>query len=636
MLEAIRNATKTWIAKWILAAITIPFALWGVESYIKTPTGVNTIATVGEEKINSGEFNEAVRQQLEQFKRQFGPSIDASIMDNPQMRQSILDQLIDQRLFAKASQATGVKVSDTALRDRIASEVSFQENGKFAQARYETYLKASGQTATMFEAQLRKDLERSQFASSIANTGITPAASVSGYLLASEQSREIAMLNITPDQFTAKVKVTPEQAKAYYETHQTEFTIAEQVKPEYVELSIDTIAPTVQAAADEIAAFFESNKTRFVQKKEERKASHILINAASNAPDALKKDAKAKADDLFAQLKKNIKVFPELAKTHSQDPGSGAAGGDLGFFSRGLMTKPFEDAVFKAAKGDLIGPVETEFGYHIILLNDIRPEVGKTLAEATPEIEGEIKKQKAQRKFAEIAEKFTNAAYEQSSSLKPAAEVAGLAIRQGPWISKGQGAAPPFNNPKLVQALFGDDVAKSKRNTDAIEIAANTLVAARVLEHKPSSVRPLAEVEKNIIAKLTREEAGKLAKADGEAKLAALQSGKAVADLKWPSLLAVSRNNPGGLPPPVIDAAMKLQAKTLPAYAGTENPGGGFSLIQVAKVIDAPAADEAKLKATRNRVAQAMSQQEMTSLLAQMRTKVDVTIAKDALEKKDK
>jgi peptidyl-prolyl cis-trans isomerase D len=283
----------------------------------------------------------------------------------------------------------------------------------------------------------------------------------------------------------------------------------------------------------------------------------------------------------------------------------------------------------------LVGPVETEFGYHIILVADIRPEVGKSLAEATPEVDAEIRKQKAQRKFAEVAEKFTNAAYEQSASLKAAAEVAGLTIRQGPWVLKGQGAAPPFNNPKLTQALFADEVAKGKRNTEAIEVAANTLVAARVLEHTPMNVRPFSEVENAIMQKLTREEAGKLAKKDGQEKLAALQAGNTV-DLKWPTLLAVSRSNPGGLPPPVIDAAMKLQAKTLPAYTGTDNPGGGYSLIQVSKLIEAPAADEAKLKATKSRVAQALSQQEMMSMLAQVRTKVDVTIAKDALEKKDK
>ncbi|MBL0125821.1 MAG: SurA N-terminal domain-containing protein [Betaproteobacteria bacterium] len=635
MLETIRNATKSWIAKLILALITVPFALWGVESYVRPSAGQDAVATVGGEKISSAEFNEAVRGQLEQFKRQFGPSIDASIMDNPQMRQSILDQLIDQRLFAKASAATGVKVSDAALRDRIATEASFQENGKFVPARYETYLKANGQTAPMFEAQLRRDLERAQFANSITATAITPATSVAGYLLASEQTREIAMVNVTPEQFTAQVKVTPEQAKAYYETHQAEYAIPEQVKPEYVELSIEALAPSVQVTPDEIKAFYDTNSSRYVQ-KEERKASHILINAPPTATDAAKKEAKAKADDLFAQVKKNIKLFPELAKKNSQDPGSGAAGGDLGFFGRGMMVKQFDEAVFKAAKGELMGPVLTDFGYHIILLTDIRPEKGKPLAEATPEIEGELKKQKAQRKFAEVAEKFTNAAYEQSSSLKAAAEVAGLAIRQGPWVSKGQGGLPPFNNPKLSAALFSEDIVKNKRNTEAIEASSNTLIAARMLEHKPAGMRPLAEVEKAIIAKLTRDEAGKLAKADGEAKLAALRAGKPVADLKWPSLLAVSRANPGGLPPPVIDAAMKLEAKTLPAFAGTDNPAGGFSLIQVAKVIDAPIADEAKLKASRTRLAQAISQQEMMSMLAQMRTKSDVSISKDALEKKDR
>ena len=635
MLETIRNATKTCVAKVILALITIPFAMWGVESYIQPQVGQDTVAMVGGEKINAAELNEAVRVQLEQFKRQFGPSIDASIMDNPQMRQSILDQLIDQRLFAKASKVTGVKVSDAALRDRILNETSFQEEGKFVAARYETFLKSSSQTAPMFEAQLRKELERAQFANSIVNTSITPNASVAGYLRASEQSREIAMINITPEQFIAQVKTTPEQAKAYYDTRQSEYTIAEQVKAEYVELSLDTLAPTVQVTPDEIKTFYEANSTRYVQ-KEERKASHILINAPPTATDAVKKEAKAKADDLFAQVKKNPKSFAELAKKHSQDPGSGAAGGDLGFFSRGMMVKPFDEAAFTANKGDLIGPVLTDFGYHIILLTDVRPEKGKPIAEATPEIEGELKKQKAQRKFAEIAEKFTDAAFEQPASLKAAADVAGIAVRQSPWISRGQGAQPPFNNPKLAQALFSDEVVKNKRNTEAVEAAPNTLVAARVLEHKPASVRPLAEVEKAIIAKLTREEAGKLAKKDGEAKLEALRAGKPVADLKWPSLLPVSRANPGGLPPPVIDAAMKLEAKTLPAFTGTENPGGGFSLIQVAKMIEAPVADEAKLKATRSRLAQAVTQQEMMSLLAQMRTTSDVSIAKDALEKKNK
>lgn len=632
MLETIRTAAQTWLAKLILAVITIPFAMWGIESYIQTPAGQDTVAKVGHEKISSQEFNDAVRQQLDQFKRQFGGNIDPSIMDNPEMRKSILDQLIDQRLFARASEQAGVKVSDDALRERLATEGMFLEEGKFKPARYEEFLKSSGYNAKTFEALLRKDMERQAFAGSIANTAFVPKTSVDSFLKAAEQSREVALINFTPDQYTAQVKVAPEQVKAYYDQHQAEFTIPEQARVEYIELSADTLAPVVQVSADDIKKFYDTNSARYIV-KEERKASHILINAAASASEQVKKEAKDKADDLYAQLKKNPKLFAELAKKNSQDPGSAANGGDLGFFARGAMVKPFEDAVFKASKDELIPPVLSDYGYHIILVTDVRPEKGKSLAEATPEIEGELKKQAAQRRFAEVAEKFSNAVYEQSASLKAASEVSGLPVRQGPWISKGQSALAPFNNPKLSQALFSDDVLKNKRNTEAVEIAPSALVAARVVESKPSVVRPFEEVEKGIVARLTREEAGKLAKKEGEAKLQALREGKA-ADVKWPTLLAVSRANAGGLPPAVINAALTLDPKTLPAYTGVDNPAGGYSLIQVAKVVEAGPVDDAKQKAAQARLAQAVTQQEMQSLLAVVRAKSDVSIAKDALEKK--
>ena len=419
MLENIRQASQTWLAKLILAVITVPFALWGIESYVRPTAGQDTIATVGKEKVTSAEFNDALRGQLEQFKRQFGGNIDASIMDTPDMRKSILDNLVDQKLFAEAAKTSGVKISDAALRDRISTESAFLDQGKFVSSRYETFLKAQGYTAQSFEAMLRRDMERQQFAASVGNTGFVPKASIVGYLKAAEQSREIAMVNITPDQFIAKVKVTPEQAKTYYDEHKTEFTIPDQARAEYVELSVDALAPSQQVSAEEIKGYYDSNATRYVQ-KEERKASHILINAAKDAKEADKKTAKEKADALYAQLKKSPKSFAELAKANSQDTGSATKGGDLGFFSRGLMVKPFEEAAFNAKKDELLAPVLSDFGYHIILVTDIKPEKGKSVADVTPEIEGELKKQKAQKKFAEIAEKFTNAAYEQSASLKAA------------------------------------------------------------------------------------------------------------------------------------------------------------------------------------------------------------------------
>jgi peptidyl-prolyl cis-trans isomerase D len=632
MLETIRQLQQTWLAKLVLALITIPFALWGIESYVRTDPKLEGVAKVGKTEITQNELNEAIRNQLEQYKRQFGSQTDVSTLDTPEFRKQMLDNLIDQKLFAQVSEKSGATVSDAALRDKLANETPFQRDGKFSPEQYQSFLKAQGLSPTAFENLVRRDMEREQFAGSLLNTHFAAQTSVEAYRAASEQSREVAFVNFAPEAYTGQVKVTSEQAKAEYEKNKTPYTIPEQVRLEYVEFSADALAPTVSVPPEEIKAFYENNSSRFIQ-KEERKASHILINAAKDAKDDVKKAAKVKADELYAQLKKNPAQFAELAKKNSQDTGSAQNGGDLGFFGRGQMVKPFEDAAFTGKKDEILAPVLSDYGYHIIVVKDVRPEKGKSLAEATPEIEGELKKQKASRKYAELSEKFANAAYEQSASLKAAAEVAGLTIKPSPWMSKS-GGIPPFNNPKLMSAVGSDEVMKNKRNTEAVDIGQNTLVVARLLESKPAVVRPFEEVEKGIIARLTREEAGKLAKKEGEAKLALAKEGKG--DVKWPALLAVSRASPGGLQPHVIEAAMKADTAKLPVVVGVDNPAGGYSLVQVAKVLDAPPADEAKAKALKSRIAQSFSQQEVISMIAEARSATKVNIAKDALAKKDK
>lgn len=631
MLETIRSAAKTWIAKVILVLILVPFALFGLEGYLNRSGATDTVATVAGEKITAREFDEAVRNQLERFRQQFGGQIDASIMDNPEMRKGVLDQIIDQRVMDRAAAAEGLGVSDTKLADTIKNNPAFQEDGQFSPKLYERVLRGAGLSIERYEASLRNDFQRQAYVESFVNTSFVANTSVAGYLQASEQSRDVAIVNITPDSFAAKVTVTPEDAKKFFEDNKKDYTIPEQVRAEYVELSIDALAPTVIVPAEEVKAYYETNKARYVT-KEERKASHILISAAKDAKDAEKKAAEAKANDLFAQLKANPKRFADLAKANSQDPGSAANGGDLGFFGRGMMVGPFETAAFAAKQGELVGPVLTDFGYHIITVTEIKPEKGKSLADATPEIEGELKKQKASRKFAELAEKFSNAAFEQSSSLKGAADVANLTIKQSGFFAKGQAFQPPFNNPKLSNALFTDEVLKNKRNTEAIEISASTLVVARVLESKPSTVRPFEEMQAGIVQRLTRERANALAKADGEAKLAAIKDGKG--DVTFPAFLAVSRANPGGLAPNIVDAAMRVNPKALPAFTGVENPAGGYTLVKVGKINEAAVSDEAKLAQTLTRIQQTVAQKEMLSAIAQMRAGAGVSITKGATEKK--
>ncbi len=631
MLETIRSAAKTWVAKLVLVLISVPFALWGVESYIRPTAGANTVASVGRDKITGQEYDNAVKNQLDRYRQQFGGQIDAAVMDNQELRKGVLDQLIDQRLLDKTTRNVGLAVSDARLRDLIVNNANFQEEGKFSPALYERVVRAQGYNAATFENLLRQDSERQQFLESVTNTALVSNASIQSYIQANEQSREVAIVVVAPDLFLSKVNITPEKAQAYYEKNPKDFTIPEQVRAEYVELTLEALAPSIVIAADEISKYYEDNKGRYAV-KEERKASHILITAAKDAKDADKKAAEEKANQLFAQLKKNPKEFAELARKNSQDPGSGANGGDLGFFGRGMMVPAFDKAVFSGKKDELLGPILTDFGYHIIRITDIKPEKGKSLADATPEIDGELKKQKASLKFAELAEKFSNAAFERSASLKAAAEVGNLPVKQTGFFAKGQALQPPFNNPKLAAALFTNEVLRNKRNTEAVEVGSSSLVVARVIESKPAVVRPLNEVQIGLIQRLAREEAVKLAKEDGEAKLSALKSGKG--DVKFPALLAISRASPGGLQAPVLDAAMRANPKSLPAYAGYSDPAGSYTLIQVAKIIDAPQPDEAKLSSTRARLQQTLGQNELMAMLAQLRKENDVSIAKGATDKK--
>jgi peptidyl-prolyl cis-trans isomerase D len=320
-----------------------------------------------------------------------------------------------------------------------------------------------------------------------------------------------------------------------------------------------------------------------------------------------------------------------VAKKESQDPGSAAKGGDLGFFARGAMVKPFEDAAFAAKKGEIVGPVKSDFGYHVIMVTDIHPAQVRTLAEATPEIEANLKKQVAQRQFAEFAEQFSNTVYEQASSLKPAADAAKLPVQVSPWIVKGQGSqVHSLNNPKLLAEIFSDDAIKAKRNTSAVEVAPNMLVSARVIEHKAAELRPLEAVKADIEKRLVRDEAMRLAREEGEAKLKELQAGKD-AGLKWPAPLAVSRQKTGGLFGQVLDRVFRMDAKKLPAYVGVENPAG-YSVVQISKVIELDKIDEQQRQALAARLRQAVADEELQSALTSVRDRVGVSVKKGALD----
>ena len=634
MLETFREFANKRIVKILFALfLVIPFGLFGIDFYFRTPVGGDTLASVGRARIGQQEFDNALRNQMDAYRRQLRGQFDPSIMDNPEVRRAVLDGLVSQKLLSIGADRAGIRMGDKQLAEKIYSEPFFQVDGRFNRERYLQIAKAEGLTEEGMDARLRQSFREQQFRGGIADTTIVPRSTLDNFIKLSGQSREVSVVNFAPDAYVSRVKITPEKVKEYYDSHPLEFTIPEQVRAEYVELSLDSLAARVTIAPEEVKRVYEEEvKVGKHGTREERRASHILIAAPADAKDDVKKAAETKAKEIAERVRKNPNSFAEVAKKESQDPGSAPQGGDLGFFARGAMVKPFEDAAFSAKKGDIVGPVRSDFGYHIIRVTDIKPEKVRSLAEATPEIEANLKKAKAQAAFADSVEQLNNLVYEQPASLKPAADKLGLQVQTSQWFSKGGAATPLLGNPKLQAELFSDSAIKAKRNTTAIEVAANTFVAARVLEHKPAELRPLDTVKADIERRLVRAEALKLAREEGEAKLKELQAGKD-AGLKWPAPLAVSRQQPGALFGVVLDRVFRLDAKKLPAYAGVETPAG-YSVVKVSKVMDPDKVEDAQRQALAGRLRQAVSDEELESTLASLREKVGVAVKKGALDPK--
>ena len=364
---------------------------------------------------------------------------------------------------------------------------------------------------------------------------------------------------------------------------------------------------------------------------ETRQASHILIAADKNAGAEARQKAQAQAEQIASELKQNPNSFAALAKKYSQDPGSAAKGGDLGTFSRGAMVKAFDAAVFSMKPGEISAPVETEYGYHIIRVTGVTPGQMKSLEQVRPEIENELRKQRAGRRFAELAEQFNNTVFEQSDSLKPAADLIKQAPQKSGWITRTGTQEARLNNPKLLQAIFAEDVLVNKRNTEAVEIAPGTIVAARVIEHKPASVQPFEAVKEAVQTRIIQSRASQLAAQHGRELLDQLRQGKGVQP-GWSSPQLVSRGDPKGLPEPAVRQVFKADAAKLPGYDGVEAPGG-YMLLRVSRIVEPQKIDTAHQKQLSESLSQIVGEEQFAVYLASLKSKAKVSLNKEQFEK---
>lgn len=628
MFDFIRTHRR--LMQFLLLLIILPsFAFVGLESYTRMGDASNTVAKVDGQAITQPEWDAAQRDQMERFRQMFGEQFDAKMFDTPEAKQEILNNLIAQRVLAAEAKRNKLSVSDQTLQQTIINLGGLKTaDGQFDVERYKAILAAQGMTPAMYESRLRQDLTMQQVNAAIQTTSFAPDTLAKRLSELGEQEREVQQLLFKASDYVAQVKLSDEMLKSYYEKS-SQFDVPEQVKAEYVVLTADALAAQINVSDADIKSYYEQN-TKQYGAEEQRRASHILIGVNKDASDADKAAAKAKAEQLLASLRKNPQEFAKLAKENSADTGSAERGGDLDFFGKGMMVKPFEDAAFKLKQGELSDLVQSDYGFHIIKLTAIKPAAVKALDEVKGEIASAIRKQLVTKKYTETADVFSNTVYEQADSLKAVADKLKLKIETTGNLSRlvNPAVAPtaPFNNQKFLTALFSEESLKNKRNTEAVEVAPNTLIAGRVVEYKAASKRPYAEVKALVQAQVVQVEAAALAKKAGEAKLAALKTKDDAAGFS--ATQTVSRAKSQGLNPAVFLAVMKADTSKLPAYAGVDLPGQGYSVLRVLRVLQPTAVDSAKRQAERQQINAALAQQETFAYIEALKQKAKVKILK--------
>ena len=630
MLEKFRSYAQTKAAKIILALILVPFALFGIDSYLNQAGNNLSIAKVNGYKIALPEYNRAIENVRNRIMSE-GKKVDPAMFDSFEFKESVIDGLITKQLLNNDIKKSRFRITDQQLSQYIIGMPEFQKDGKFSQEIYDKVLQNNQLTPKKFEESIRNDLLIQQVRDGLQKLTFIPPNNLAETLKATSQQREISVAEFKTKEYMTKANIAEKDMQAFYDQNKSKFLAPEQVKAEFVVFSLANILPTINVTEDEIKSFFKANADKY-QNQQQREASHILIAASKNAPPAEKAKAKAKAEDVLNQIRKNPKQFEELAKKYSQDPESAKKGGDLGSFGRGMMVKSFDDAVFSMKVNEISNIVESDFGYHIIKLTKIIGEGGGFDA-MRPQIKAELIYQKGQEKFAALAEEFSNKVYEQSSSLDAVSKRFNLPIQKTDWISRND-SDKFFKNEALMSALYSNESIKNHRNTEAIEVTPNNLISARVVDYKAQSTKPFADVRKNIEDYLKFESAKKMVASEGEVALKSLTNASHKID--WQPATLVDRKNTKGLSDAVVNHAYKMPTDKLPSYSGFMDGNNGYVIVKVNKVSFPNESNEENKQAFASDYSEALSAEYLSAYLKGLKAKASVSVNQKFFETSQK
>lgn len=621
MFDFVRKHTR--LLQFVLVLLIFPsFVFFGIQGYSRFTGGeAATVAKVDGHDITKAEWDAAQRDQVERLRRQM-PGLDPKFLDTPEMRLQVLDGLVRERTMLAAADKLHLVTTDDRLQRIFATDPQFAQLRNADGSVSKEFLAAQGMSSVQFAQRLRQELSMRQVLQGITATGVGPAGSSGTALDALLQQREIQLQRFEPKDYLAKVSPSDADIEAYYKNpaHAAEFEAPEQADIEYLVLDLEALKKDIKVPEEDLKKYYTENEARY-STPAERRASHILVKAEKSLPEAERAKAREKAEKLLAEVKKAPGSFAELARRNSDDPGSKERGGDLDFFGRGAMVKPFEDAAFGLKPGEISGVVESDFGFHIIQVTAARGGDKKSYEEVRAGIEDEIRKQLAQRKFSEVAVEFTNTVYEQSDSLKPAADKFKLELRTAAGVKRAPqpGATGPLASTKFLDALFGNDAVRNKRNTEAVETGPNQMVSGRIVKHEPARQRALAEVKAQVRDRVAAEQAAALARKEGEARLAELS--KAPETALPGATLTISRAQTRDLPREVVDATLRANADKLPAVEGVDLGAQGYAVVRLLKVLprDPATGDMARLQ---QQYAQAWADAESQAYFASLKTRL--------------
>lgn len=631
MFDFVRNHTRLAMAG-ILLLIIPAFVFVGVENYTSFRDGTSaSVAKVDGLSITRGEWESTHQRVLERLRRE-NPEREG--IDTPELRAQTLEQIVRDRVLIAAAVQQRLAPSDERVRRLFSTDPQYAGVRNPDGSVNRELLGMQGLSVEGFEQRLRQELASNQVLGGVVRTAFAPPAVAAASLDALLQRREVQFQRFDPVAYRGKVNPTDAEIEAFYKAEQAQFKAPEQADIEYVVLDLAALSKGVTVTDEELRDFYAKNEARYMA-PEERRASHVLIKADKDASAADKAKAKARAQELLEQARKNPAGFADLARKNSQDPGSAANGGDLDFFGKGAMVKPFEEAAFTLKQGEISEVFETDFGFHFLTVTGVRGGQKKPFEEVRGAIDAELRDSKAKAEWAKQAQQFTDTVYEQSDSLKPAIDKLKLELKTATvQRTAAPGTPAVLASPKFLDAIFGNEAVANKRNTDAVEVGGNQLISGRVLKHQPARTLPLAEVKDRVREVLVVKQAAEFARKDGEKRVAELRQAPAET---LPVTATISRMQAQGAPRPVVDAVMGADADKLPAAVGVDLGPQGYLAIRVLKVLPrepVPVAAGGE-EALRGQLAQAWAAAEADVVMATLKQRMKAEVKAGATMSSD-